>query len=117
MRAYWNRSAERNAAWYVDTSLDYARPDMDHFFESGRSIVAAVLDDAPCRPVGTALAVEIGSGLGRMCAALAERFDRVIGVDVAPEMVRQAGELVARPNVTFELTDGTRIPAVSDASA
>lgn len=117
MRAYWNRSAQRNAAWYVDTSLDYAQPDMDHFFASGRSIVAAVLDDAPCQPNDTSLAVEVGSGLGRMCAALAERFDHVVGVDIAPEMVRQARDLVPNDAVTFALTDGTRIPDVGDGQA
>jgi SAM-dependent methyltransferase len=117
MRAFWDDAARRNAAWYVDTSLDYTQPDMDHFFASGRGIVAAVLDDAPCRPAGRTLAVEIGSGLGRMCAALAERFDRVVGVDIAPEMVRQARQLVPNPAVTFDVTDGTHIPAVADGEA
>jgi SAM-dependent methyltransferase len=117
MRAYWDRNAQRNAAWYVDTSLDYREPDMDRFLASGRTIVAAVLDDAPCRSSRSSLAVEIGSGLGRMCAALAERFDRVVGVDIAPEMVRQARELVDDPRITFHVGDGRHITGVGDGSA
>jgi hypothetical protein len=29
MRAYWDDAARRNAAWCVDTSLDFHHPDME----------------------------------------------------------------------------------------
>jgi SAM-dependent methyltransferase len=90
---------------------------MTAFFETGRRIVAEALDDAPVTPAGHEHAVEIGSGLGRVCLALADRFDRVTGVDVAPEMVRRANELVADPRIEFRITDGDRLPGVADASA
>jgi SAM-dependent methyltransferase len=116
MRDYWDERARRNAAWYVDTSIDYADPDMEQFFATGRTIVAEALDGAPAAPAGRGLAVEIGSGLGRVCRALADRFDRVVGLDVAPEMVARARALVPDERITFEVNDGTTVP-LPDASA
>lgn len=117
MRSYWDARAKQNAAWYVDTSLPYDQPDMERFFATGHSIVAEALDRAPVGPPGRQLAVEIGSGLGRVCRALADRFDRVVGVDVAPSMVEQARATVVDPRVTFELGDGSTLAQVADASA
>ncbi len=91
MRDYWNEHARQNAAWYVDTSVDYENPDRDRFFETGRVIVSEALDHAPV-PLRAerGLAVEIGSGLGRICLALADRFDRVVGLDISREMLDRA---------------------------
>src|SRR4051794_26873835 len=71
MREYWDERARVNAPWYVDTSLSFDEPDMERFFESGREIVSVALESAPVAPPSNGLAVEIGSGLGRMCVALA----------------------------------------------
>ena len=116
MRAYWDGRARENAAWYVDTSLDFTAPDMVAFFDTGRRIVAEALDDAVPVP-GEDLAVEIGSGLGRVCLALADRFRHVIGIDVSPEMVARARELVATDNVEFALGDGTSLAPIGDGEA
>ena len=120
MKKYWEERATLNAAWYVDTTVDWDAPDMERFFETGRRIVAEALDEVPpsvAPPLGRGLAVEIGSGLGRVCAALSERFDRVVGIDVAVGMVSRAHELVARPNVSFQVGDGTSLRPLADASA
>src|SRR4051812_42934316 len=94
MRDYWERAAQRNAMWYVDTSLDFDHPDMERFLATGEQVVSDALDDAPVQPERFEHAVEIGSGLGRICRALAVRFGRVTGVDISTEMVRRARELV-----------------------
>lgn len=117
MRSYWDEGARKNAVWYVDTSLDYDEPDLDRFFETGKTIVAQALDDAPAQPAGHGLAVEIGCGLGRICQALAPRFDRVVGVDISPEMLKQAREIVTDPKVEFVLGDGVSLGALETASA
>ena len=120
MKRYWEERAELNAAWYVDTTVDWDAPDMERFFGTGRALVAEALDQAPPsapRPRHRELAVEIGSGLGRVCAALAGRFDRVIGIDVADGMVERARELVPDPNVSFHVGDGTTLQPVPDACA
>jgi SAM-dependent methyltransferase len=116
MREYWDERARENAPWYVDTSLDFVDPDMRTFFETGRKIVDEALGGSAV-PERTDLAVEIGSGLGRVCAALAKKFDRVIGLDVSPEMVARARQLVTDGRVTFEVGDGTTLTQVASGSA
>ena len=118
MREYWDERARLNAVWYVDTSVDFANPDMAEFLRTGEKIVTDMLDqDPPALPSGRELAVEIGSGLGRICLALSRRFDSVIGIDVSPEMVQRSRELVNDPRVRFEVGDGTTISPVAAGSA
>lgn len=120
MKRYWEERAETNAAWYVDTTVAWDEPDMEQFFATGRRIVAEALDEAPPGaplPEGRSMAVEIGSGLGRVCAALADRYDRVVGIDVAAGMVERARQLVTTPSVAFELGDGVSLRPVPDGAA
>ncbi len=117
MRRYWDEKAKTNAAWYVDTSLNFDNPDMQKFFETGKAIAVQALDDAPVQPAGRRLAVEIGSGLGRICLALKERFDEVVGVDISEEMVRRARELVPHDGIGFQLGDGASLQPLTDGSA
>lgn len=116
VRAFWDARAKENAAFYVDTSLDYAEPDMDRFFETGRAVVDEALHQAPVRPERYGRALEVGSGLGRICRVLAEEFDEVIGVDIAPSMIAQAEELNADPKVSFTLGDGATLAGIDDDS-
>ncbi len=116
MRDYWNERARLNAAFYVDTSLDYANPDMDRFLETGREIVRIALDESPVQPARFDTAVEIGCGLGRVCLALRDRFEHVIGFDIAAEMLERARSLVDDERVDLRLTDGASLPGVADAS-
>ena len=117
MRSYWDEAARSNALWYVDTSLSFEHPDVQRFIETGRQIVADALDHAPVAPAESHLAIEIGSGLGRVCLALADRFDRVIGVDVSPEMITRANELAADPRVSYQLGSGSSLQPIPDESA
>lgn len=64
---------------------------------------------------GTCL--EVGCGPGRMTGALAERFDRVVAVDVSEGMLERARAAVAAPNVDFRLVAGDRLDSVEDATA
>jgi SAM-dependent methyltransferase len=118
MRDYWEQRAQLNPAFYVDTSLDYDNPDMDQFLATGRRVVTIALDDPPAvKPAGTGLAVEIGCGMGRICLALTERFDKVVGYDISAEMLRQAEEVVTGRPVELRLTDGATLPGLEDRSA
>jgi ubiquinone/menaquinone biosynthesis C-methylase UbiE len=58
-------------------------------------------------PGGTC--VEIGCGPGRMTRALAHDFERVVGLDVSPDLVERARAAVP-DNVDLELVQGTEIP-------
>jgi SAM-dependent methyltransferase len=62
-----------------------------------------VLRQLPAR-IGRAL--EVGCGTGGFARLLARRADRVLGIDLSPEMVRIAGERSTREaNVAFEVAD------------
>jgi ubiquinone/menaquinone biosynthesis C-methylase UbiE len=61
--------------------------------------------------------VELGCGFGRMTEALAERFDRVLALDVSPAMLERARESVAAKNVEFRLVSGLRLEPLDDGSA
>ena len=115
MRAAWDERARENAIWYVDTSLSYDQPNLDRFWHTGRVIVQQVLLESGVSPEHHGVALEIGSGLGRICRALAPHFERVIGVDVSPEMVARARSLVDEANVEFRLGDGQSLD-VPDSS-
>lgn len=116
MRRYWDARAAENAVFYVDTSSDYDDPDMERFLATGRQVAQEILTGAGDLP-GRGLAVEIGPGLGRVCAAMAHEFDRVVGVDVSSEMVRQAAGLVADRRVTFVVGDGRSLSDVRTGAA
>jgi SAM-dependent methyltransferase len=117
MRRYWDERAVENALWYVDTSTDYDHPDMEQFLDTGRRIAAEAFTEAPLQPDGRQLAVEIGSGLGRVSLAMAEHFDAVVGLDVSAEMVDRARRLVTDPRVRFEVSDGLTLAPIGDESA
>ena len=61
--------------------------------------------------------VEVGCGFGRMTAVLAERFGRVVAVDVSPRMLELARAAVPAPNVEFELVSGSSLDPVGDGIA
>ncbi|MEZ4452612.1 MAG: class I SAM-dependent methyltransferase [Nannocystaceae bacterium] len=49
--------------------------------------------------------VDLGCGSGRQSRALAERFARVIGVDISAEAIRGAEALYARDGLSFRVLD------------
>lgn len=116
MRRFWDDRARENAAWFVDTSLDYDEPDLDAFLATGQRVVEQALLQAPVAPERHDVALEIGSGLGRICQALADHFSRVIGLDVSAEMVERAQALVTAPGVELRVSDGATLTGVEDAS-
>jgi SAM-dependent methyltransferase len=116
MRAFWDDAAVRNAMYYVDTSLGYDSPDPEAFLAGGRRIAEIALSEAESRLPGRTAAIEIGCGLGRICAALAASFDHVVGFDISQEMVRRARGLVPDPSVEFRHSDGLTLPGIDDAS-
>jgi SAM-dependent methyltransferase len=118
MRVFWETAAKENAAWYVDTSISYDNPDMDRFWEGGRTI-AGIAMDGPVRPERRDLVVEIGPGLGRILRALVEEhgFAHAVGVDISSEMVTRARQLVPDERIAFHVGSGSGLDPVQDASA
>ncbi len=63
------------------------------------------------------LCVEVGCGPGRMTGFVAERFDRVVAVDVSAGMLERARRDVGAPNVEFRLVSGEGLETVEDGCA
>jgi ubiquinone/menaquinone biosynthesis C-methylase UbiE len=61
--------------------------------------------------------IEVGCGPGRMTGLLAQRFDRVIAVDVSPGMLERARGAVDADNVDFRAVSGSRLDTVAGGEA
>ncbi len=59
-------------------------------------------------PPGAAV-LDVGCGIGRVCAALAPHCRTVLGLDIAPGMVAEACR--RHPALAFAVTDGSSLPA------
>lgn len=56
-------------------------------------------------------ALEIGCGTGGFARRLAERAERVLAIDLSPEMIRMARlRSAGRPNIAFEVADAAERP-------
>jgi ubiquinone/menaquinone biosynthesis C-methylase UbiE len=104
MRAVWDALAAAETEVYVG---DPAR---------GEEELASLFGRLGADPRG-GVCIEVGCGPGRMTGALAARFDRVVAVDVSPEMIARAREEVTAPNVEFRVVSGERLDGVGDATA
>ena len=103
MRATWDALAADPDAYVGDP-------------ERGRSELQGLFERLGADPHG-GTCVEVGCGPGRMTAALAERFDHVVAVDVSPAMVERAREAVPDPRVEFKVVSGDRLDGVASGGA
>lgn len=100
-RRLWDRVArelprEMTAAGDAD--------DWDAYWASGRRDLDLLLATARrAGSLGTQLALDLGCGLGRVTGPLADHFERVVGVDISPEMIGLAREHSQRPSVSYAL--------------
>ena len=93
----WNKLATRNPFGAILTGRNHelAEWNVDEFFETGKADAARFMADleriAPAAPRGRLL--DFGCGVGRVTRALADHFQSVVGMDVAPTMIMQARRL------------------------
>jgi len=84
-------------------SFDGLAEHYDRLAELGPGDVARWLRTA--LPSHGGSAVDIGCGSGRHTVVLAERFDRVVGIDLSEPMVELARRKRPDPKVTYEVRD------------
>lgn len=91
----WDRLGRADPFWAVltDPEKKGGRWREEEFFATGRAEVAALVERVADLLPARGRALDFGCGPGRLTQALAERFERVDGVDVAPSMVELARRL------------------------
>jgi glycosyltransferase involved in cell wall biosynthesis/SAM-dependent methyltransferase len=93
----WDQFGKEDAFWAALTHPDKrsGRWSEAEFFETGRRDIRALLErmTALGLPLKYEKALDFGCGPGRITQGLAEHFQEVHGVDIAPSMVAKANEL------------------------
>lgn len=113
MREQWDRFAREDPMYFIDAVReDWTEAE---FLEAGRRTVGGLLEFAG-EEIAHGTVLEIGCGIGRHSAALAERFEQVEAVDISPEMIERARALVAVPNVRFSTVSGSDLRDFGDDS-
>lgn len=103
VRSQWRALGESDPFWSVLThdefrSANLSKEALAAFYESGAEH-AAFVDLFSARnntPIPRGVCVDFGCGVGRVAMHLAERFDKVIAVDISEGNLRQCGEMAAR---------------------
>jgi 2-polyprenyl-3-methyl-5-hydroxy-6-metoxy-1,4-benzoquinol methylase len=95
-KQHWEDLAAVDPLWAICSEPDarYGRWDLDKFFESGKREIDAVMDRVARLgyPRKQRAALDFGCGIGRLSRALAEPFERVVGLDIAQGMIAKATE-------------------------
>ncbi len=108
------------AADPVTKDASFDRRDVERFDRWARSYDRSFLQERVFDPIHAVLldalgdlegrsVLDVGSGTGRLSAALADRGARVVGVDPAPQMVGQA-RLKRIPGATFLVAGAESLP-------
>jgi SAM-dependent methyltransferase len=120
-RRDWEALAAEDPLWAVltDPSRRGGRWDREAFLATGAREVDEVLDRAAAlgAPAAFGRALDFGCGAGRLTRALAARFERCVGVDIAEGMVETARRLNADvPNCEFVVNDAPDLRLFDDST-
>jgi SAM-dependent methyltransferase len=101
LQQHWDHFGEKDAMYAILTDPEKTgnRWSEDEFFATGKSEVGALMKSV--EPLGYPLsretALDFGCGAGRLSQALADWFEHVYGVDIAPSMVATANRYNRHP--------------------
>jgi SAM-dependent methyltransferase len=113
-RRDWDERARRGLRLTVATW--YARSN-ETWREGARRDAAYLMERLPPELGPGQACLDLGCGPGRLLPSLAQRFDRVVGCDVSPEMLRHAREHVGQqPRIELYLTDGRTLAGLPDGA-
>jgi SAM-dependent methyltransferase len=94
LRRHWDVLAKTDPLWAVLARDDKRgnRWQVDEFFATGEREIHGVMADVESlgMEIDRRTALDLGCGVGRLTQALADRFDTVWGVDIAPSMIELA---------------------------
>jgi len=116
-RETWNHLARENAMHFIASNRSEWKE--EEFFETGREMASRLLHEMrPRTGAGTSMC-DVGCGIGRLAFAFASYFERVIGLDVSPEMIDRAvwyQKQYHMANVLFRVSNGVDLREVPDSS-
>jgi SAM-dependent methyltransferase len=105
----WERFAIEDPYTYILT--ERKDPEQKDFWQTGyRTVHEELLPLVRAQKIATHSALEIGCGLGRLTFPLAAHFERVVGTDISPEMIRRARRFADDNGIT-----NTEFCLISDA--
>lgn len=104
MRRDWDRRAEVDPRYWVAAT---AEADEASYDASAQRDTAQLLSHLQGRlDLRQSQILDVGCGIGRLTAPLADHCAAVVGVDVSARMIEEARQLHRRPNLSFETTSG-----------
>ncbi|OLB62757.1 MAG: hypothetical protein AUI11_04215 [Acidobacteria bacterium 13_2_20CM_2_66_4] len=109
-RRLWDAHAQSDPLWAIlsDPAKHGGKWNLHRFFQTGVGEIATLLYELARLGVAvkTDRALDFGCGIGRLTQALAERFTRVVGVDISSQMIERAKHLNRFPErVTYLSND------------
>lgn len=118
MRAFWDRRAREDPLYFVDNRLRYGHADRERFWSRGEEDLDTLLALLGVTLRATDSVVEVGCGVGRLTRVIAARVERVVALDVSPQMIEVArAENEGLGNVTWIVGDGRSLDGVGDRTA
>ena len=113
----WDRLARENVMYFIASNRsDWTEED---FFKTGREAASRLLQQMrPRTGAGTSMC-DVGCGVGRLAFAFAPQFERVVGLDVSPEMIKRADRFQKEHGVTntqFLVSNGADLREIPDSS-
>jgi SAM-dependent methyltransferase len=120
-RKFWDAHAERDPLWAVlsDAGKEQRKWDVRRFFQTGVNEIALVFYQLESHGIAVTpgSALDFGCGVGRLTQALAQRFEKVVGVDVSPRMVETAASLNRFPDrASYVSNDAPHLRTFDDRS-
>jgi len=116
-RETWDSLARENAMHFIASN----RPQwtQEEFFETGRHAASRLLQQArPRTGPGTSMC-DVGCGIRRLAFAFSSYFERIVGIDVSPEMIDRATSFRNEHGITnaqFFVGSGADLQGIADAS-
>jgi len=96
LRMNWDLLGRKDPLWAIlsDSGKRSNKWDIDEFFLTGESEIQRLMHEIETSsiPIARKKALDFGCGAGRLTRALSNYFDEVLGLDIAPSMVRLAQE-------------------------
>lgn len=120
MKKQWDEMAQCNAFFGITSWPEFEHLDgidQKRFWETGRIHVRNLLGRMDLGDTRQLTMLEIGCGMGRMTHCFAERFARVVALDISPEMIARAKNFWSHlSNVSFLEGNGADLSQIDDAS-